>query len=159
VLEDDRGFIKRVIEKPQYPTTSLKGCGLYLFDPRFFDAVRRTPRTAMRDEYEITDAIQIFIDDGHRVKAARVIEDDLNLSYPPDLLDINLKLLGDGNCLGQGVKLPPGARVERSVLMDGVTVEHPIAIRESLVFPGVTLSGKTDIERRIITLDHTIDCR
>lgn len=159
VVMEEGGYVSRVIEKPQHPATKLKGCGLYLFDPVFFDAVRRTPRTALRDEYEITDAIQIFIDDGHRVKAARVIDDDLNLSYPPDLLDINLKLLGEGNCIGQGVSLPPGSRVERSVLMDGVTVEHPIAIRQSLVFPGVKLTGKTDIERRIITLDHTIDCR
>ena len=158
VMEED-GFVSRVIEKPQHPRTRLKGCGLYLFDPVFFDAVRRTPRTALRDEYEITDAIQIFIDDGHRVKAARVIEDDLNLSYPPDLLDINLRLLGDGNCIGQDVRLAPGARVERSVLMDGVSVQHPIRLRECLVFPGVTLAGQADIERRIITLDHTIDCR
>jgi len=121
--------------------------------------VRRTPRTALRDEYEITDAIQIFIDDGHRVKAARVIEDDLNLSYPPDLLDINLRLLGDGCCIAPSVKLPAGATVERSVLMEGVTVAHPIAIRQSVVFPGVALNGTTDVERRIITLDHTIDCR
>ena len=91
-----------MIEKPQHPPSRLKGCGLYLFDPIFFDAVRRTPRTAMRDEYEITDAIQIFIDDGHRVRAARVIRDDLNLSYPADLLDINLKLLGDAQPHRQG---------------------------------------------------------
>ena len=158
VMEQD-GLVTRVIEKPQHPRTRLKGCGLYLFDPVFFDAVRRTPRTALRDEYEITDAIQIFIDDGHRVKAARVIEDDLNLSYPPDLLDINLRLLGDKSCIAPGVKLPAGAKVERSVLMDGVTVSHPIAIRQSVVFPGVALTGTADIERRIITLDHTIDCR
>jgi len=158
VMEQD-GLVTRVIEKPQHPRTRLKGCGLYLFDPVFFDAVRRTPRTALRDEYEITDAIQIFIDDGHRVKAARVIEDDLNLSYPPDLLDINLRLLGDGCCIAPSVKLPAGATVERSVLMEGVTVAHPIAIRQSVVFPGVALNGTTDVERRIITLDHTIDCR
>jgi dTDP-glucose pyrophosphorylase len=159
VVLEEGGFVKRVIEKPRHSRARLKGCGLYLFAPVFFDSARRTPRTALRDEYEITDAIQLFIDDGYRVKAARVIQDDLNLSYPPDLLDINLKLLGEGTWIGQGVTLPPGTLVDRSVLMDGVTVEHPIAIRQCLVFPGVTLSGTSDIERRIITLDHTIDCR
>jgi dTDP-glucose pyrophosphorylase len=159
VMEDDKGFVSRVIEKPQHPRTRLKGCGLYLFDPVFFDAVRRTPRTALRDEYEITDAIQIFLDDGYRVKAARVVKDDLNLSYPPDLLDINLKVLGAREHVGQGVRLAPGARIERSVIMDGVTIEHPITVRECLVFPGVTLSGTTDIARHIVTADHVIDCR
>lgn len=159
VLEDDQGFIKRVIEKPQYPPTSLKGCGLYLFDPRFFDAVRRTPRTAMRDEYEITDAIQIFIDDGHRVRAARVIRDDLNLSFPADLLDINLKLLGERNHIGAHVRLAPGCTVERSVIMDGATVEQPIAIRDSLLFPGVTVSAPSDLRRVIVTAEQVIECR
>lgn len=158
VLEDDQGFVKRVIEKPHYPPTRLKGCGLYLFDPVFFDAVRRTPRTAMRDEYEITDAIQIFIDDGQRVRAAHVVRDDLNLSYPADLLDINLRLLGDGHHLGTGVRLAPGCTVERSVLMDGVTVTQPIAIRDSLVFPGVTISGGSDLSRAIVLPDQVIEC-
>jgi NDP-sugar pyrophosphorylase family protein len=159
VVLEERGFVTRVIEKPQYPRTHLKGCGLYLFDPVFFDAVRRTPRTALRDEYEITDAIQIFLDDGYHVKAARVVEDDLNLSYPRDLLDINLKVLGDRTLLGQGVHVHPGARVERSVLMDGARVEHPVAVRECLLFPGATLAASVDVERRIVTTDHEIDCR
>ncbi len=46
----------RVVEKPRHAKTDLKGCGIYLFDQSFFDSVRRTPRTALRDEYEITSA-------------------------------------------------------------------------------------------------------
>lgn len=159
VLEGDDGFVRRVIEKPRYPATRLKGCGLYLFDPTFFDAVRRTPRTAMRDEYEITDAIQIFVDDGHRVRAARVIRDDLNLSHSSDLLDINLRLLGERNLIGDQVRLAPGCRVERSVIMDGAVVEQPIAIRDSLVFPGVTVTATHDLSRAIVTPDQVIECR
>ncbi len=149
----------RVIEKPQHPRTRLKGCGLYLFDPVSFDAVRRTPRTALRDEYEITDAIQIFLDDGYRVRAARVVEDDLNLSYPRDLLDVNLKVLGDRALLGRGVKLHPGARVERSVLM-GRRERHAADLGPRVpAVPGATLSSATDVARRIVTADHEIDCR
>lgn len=159
VIEDDQEFVTRVIEKPQYPPTRLKGCGLYLFDPVFFDAVRRTPRTAMRDEYEITDAIQIFVDDGHRVRAARVIREDLNLSYPGDLLDINLRLLGETNHIGQNVRLAPGCTVQRSVVMDGATVEHPITIRDSMVFPGVTIRTAFDLSRTIVTPNEIIECR
>jgi len=159
VREDDEGFVKRVIEKPQHPASRLKGCGLYLFDPVFFDAARRTPRTAMRDEYELTDAIQIFVDDGHRVRAARVIRDDLNLSYPADLLDINLKLLGDRNLIGQDVRLAPGCRVEHSVILDRATVMHPIEIRDTLVLPGVTVTATSDIRRAIVTAEGVIECR
>ncbi len=160
VREDAEGFVKRVIEKPQHPTSRLKGCGLYLFDPVFFDAARRTPRTAMRDEYELTDAIQIFVDDGYRVRAARVIRDDLNLSYPADLLDINLKLLrADESLIGKDVRMPPGCRVEHSVILDGATVMHPIAIRDALVFPGVTVTATSDVRRAIVTAEGVIECR
>jgi dTDP-glucose pyrophosphorylase len=159
VLEDGQGFVKRVIEKPQHPPSRLKGCGLYLFDPVFFDAVRRTPRTAMRDEYEITDAIQIFLDDGHRVRAARVIREDLNLSLPADLLDINLRLLRDASHVGANVRLAPGCTVERSVIMDDVSVIHPIAIRDSLIFPGVAVTAAADLRRTIVTPEHIIECR
>ena len=68
-LRED-GTVARVIEKPRYTSNHLKGVGLYLFDTAIFDAVRRTPRTAMRDEYELTDSIQVFIDDGHPVRPA-----------------------------------------------------------------------------------------
>jgi NDP-sugar pyrophosphorylase family protein len=159
VLTDANGRVHRVVEKPRFAKTDLKGCGIYLFDQSFFDAVRRTPRTAMRDEYEITDAIQIYIDDGYRVEAAEVIRDDLNLSYPMDLLDLNLRWLdgqGGRNMIGRGVQLADGARVERSLLMDGVVIEKPIAIRDCLVFPNVRVRHERDLCRTIITQETEI---
>jgi len=162
VLLGQDGLVHRLIEKPRHPRTDLKGCGLYLFDPAFFDAIRHTPRTAMRDEYEITDAIQIFIDDGYGVAAAEVVRDDMNLSYPPDLLAVNLHVLdtrGGGALLGEGVRLAPGAVVERSVLMDRVVVEHPIRIRDCLVFPDRVVQRRSDLERAILIPGHEIDCR
>ena len=44
------GVVQRVIEKPSYVQAKYMGCGIYLFGLEIFDAVRRTPRTAMRDE-------------------------------------------------------------------------------------------------------------
>ena len=73
-----------MIEKPRYVNSQLKGCGLYVFDPHIFDAIRRTPRTAMRDEYEITDSIQILINDGYVTHHHPIAERDLNLTKPAD---------------------------------------------------------------------------
>ena len=80
IQADDTGRVQRVIEKPRYVDSQLKGCGLYVFDQHIFDAIRRTPRTAMRDEYEITDSIQILIDDGYLVHHHPIVERDLNLT-------------------------------------------------------------------------------
>lgn len=161
VLTDGTDRVVRVIEKPRHPRTDLKGCGIYLFDVTFFDAVRRTPRTAMRDEYEITDSIQIFIEDGYRVEAAEVIRNDLNLSFPADLLDLNLHYLdvhGHTELLGKDVSIAEGATVERSIIMDGATIEHPVRVVDSLVFPGVRVTSKDELRGVILTNETEIQC-
>ena len=94
-----------------------------------------------------------------RTLLVHALRDDLNLSYPVDLLDINLKLLGDTNLIGKHVRLAKGCTVERSLIMDGVTVERPIAIRDSLIFPGVTIADGADLKRAIVTPGQVIECR
>lgn len=184
-LEDENGFVLRVMEKPRHPRSHLKGCGIYLFEPNFFDAVRRAPRTAMRDEYELTDAIQIFIDDGARVRTSRIIHEDLNLTHPADLLELNLKLLerrlaiasgsisDDGlwplgreeagglkgnSWVGPGVRIAESAKVERCVLMEGAVVSEGANIRDSLVFPRVEIGPGVRLERSIHLGDQVLRC-
>ncbi len=155
------GAVTRVIEKPRHPRTDLKGCGLYLFSPAFFDAVRRTPRTAMRDEYEITDAIQIFIEDGWRVEASEVVREDLNLSFPCDLLSLNLHYLktrGMDHIIGEEVQLAQGCEVHNSILMDGVQVKYPIRIQDSLIFPNTIVERQGAVSRMILTPGHELHC-
>ncbi|MEZ5989167.1 MAG: sugar phosphate nucleotidyltransferase [Planctomycetota bacterium] len=161
VVHVEDGRVTRVVEKPRHPRTDLKGCGLYLFDTAIFDAVRRTPRTALRDEYEITDAIQIFIDDGWRVEAAEVVKEDLNLSFPTDLLALNLHYLetrGLENILGRDVDLCAGATVHRSVVMDGARILHPIRVENALIFPGTVVDRRGPVEKVILTPGHEVHC-
>ena len=139
---DERGMVRRVIEKPRHPRTDLKGCGLYLFDTTVFDAVRRTPRTALRDEYELTDSIQIFIDYGYGVVPAPVVEEDLNLSGPEDLLALNLHVMrrsGRSRHLAEDAVVEPGAEVEESVVMQGARIESGASLVRCLVLPGETV--------------------
>ena len=150
VEEDERGFVRRVIEKPRSPRTNRKGCGLYLFDTTIFDAVRRTPRTALRDEYEFTDSIQIFIEYGYGVVAAPVIQRDLNL-YALDRSK-------EENYIGAEVRIHGEATIERCVLMDRVRIETPITLRDCVVFSDVTLAGREDLSSVIVTEESQIRC-
>src|SRR5579884_43697 len=93
VLTTPDGRVWRVIEKPKDPPSLLKGCGVYLFTPAIFDAIRRTPRSALRGEYELTDAIQQLIEGGGAVYSEELARWDVNLTYPGDLLDCNLRML------------------------------------------------------------------
>lgn len=161
VILDDDGTVRRVIEKPRYIKNRLKGCGLYLFDLPIFDAIRRTPRTAMRDEYEITDSIQIMIDDGHRVYHSPVVEDDMNITFPEDLLHVNLMELrkrGLDGLVDPDVTVPAGADLAGSVIGAGVTFAHPLRLTNSLVFPGSRLSHAGEHDHIIVHGDSIIQC-
>jgi len=156
------GIVTRVIEKPRYVNTDLKGCGIYLFDQAIFDAIRRTPRTAQRDEYEITNSIQILIDDGYPVYPAEVVEWDMNITLACDLLECNRRQRarkGLENVIGQDVRLAPETRVHNSVIGDGVIVDHPITIEDSLLFAGTHVTNSTDIVSTVMTPDDVIVCR
>lgn len=160
VETDAKGFVRRVIEKPREPRTDVKGCGLYLFDQAFFDAVRRTPRTALRDEYELTESIQIFIDGGAGVVPAAVVQNDLNLSNGADLLDINLHVMetsGHGDWIAEDATVEQGAALERVVVMSGAHVAAGARLSECLVMPGERVGA--GVHRRTIFMrGHEISC-
>jgi len=161
IQADANGRVRRVIEKPRYVNSQLKGCGLYVFDPHIFDAIRRTPRTALRDEYEITDSIQILIDDGYLTHHHPIVERDLNLTKPADLLTINLIELarsGQAKLVDPTAQLPAGTHVEQSVIGKGVVVTHPIRITNSVILPGVTVTASTDLDSVVMDGEHTVYC-
>ena len=161
IQADDTNRVQRVIEKPRYVDSQLKGCGLYVFDHHIFDAIRRTPRTAMRDEYEITDSIQILINDGYHVRHHAIVERDLNLTKPEDLLTINLIELerkGLTRLIGEGVDAPAGTRIERSVIGDGVVFRHPIRISNSVIMPSVIVEDKHDLDAVVMDGEHYVYC-
>jgi len=154
IITDQEGWVTRVIEKPRHPKTKLKGVGLYLFTPPVFDAIRRTPRTAMRDEYEITDSIQIMIDDGYRVRASTCINADLNVTVAQDLLDVNLEVMrgrGLDRFLGESVFLGDGAVVDGSVVGAGAKIGAGARVKDSLVFSGASIPDGEQLERVIVT--------
>jgi len=155
VTLDDSGMVRRVIEKPRHVKNNLKGCGIYLFSLPFFDAIRRTPRTAMRDEYEITDSIQIFIDDGYPVFVAESVEDDINITFPEDLLVCNyleLKKRGLKNIIGEKSVLPDGCDVIDSVIGSNVQVsQNTKKIERCVIFNDSKPGNLVAIEQSLIT--------
>ncbi len=162
LLDSSTGRVRRVIEKPRYVQNRLKGCGLYLFDLPIFDAIRRTPRTAMRDEYEITDAIQILIDDGESVEVAAVVEEDINLTTPFDLHRCNmaqLDILGMDNLIDKDASVHPEAVIRHSIIGPGARIESRATIDNCVIFGKtmVDLKGGA-LNNHILTPDAAVDC-
>jgi dTDP-glucose pyrophosphorylase len=87
IQADDTGPRHKVIEKPRYVNSQLKGLRALRVRPAHLR--RDTPHaaTAMRDEYEITDSIQILINDGYITHHHPIAERDLNLTKPAGSAD------------------------------------------------------------------------
>ncbi len=58
------GTLKRTIEKPKDPPSNFAVTGIYLFNEKFFDAYK-TIEPSRRGEYEITDVITWYIQNGN----------------------------------------------------------------------------------------------
>ncbi len=154
-------LVARVVEKPRRPRSTLKGCGIYLFGPEVFDAIRKTPRTALRDEYEITTTLQILIDDGARIAAAPVIAWDLNITYARDLLEGNRRWLahrGLPSLVAPEAHVHPGARIEGSVIGPGAVIADPILVRDSVILPGAVVKGTEDVISAVVASEVSIRC-
>jgi dTDP-glucose pyrophosphorylase len=162
ILQRPDGSVSRVVEKPRHAPNRLKGVGIYLFDPVIFDGIRRTPRTALRDEYELTDAIQVMIDDGHPVRPANVVSADVNVTTPADLLRVNLLHAAHRDpvsAVAPNVCLHPQAHIENSVIGPNVTVQNPIVIAHSLILENTIVNTAAPVDRVIIAPEGMYDCR
>ena len=153
VTSDDIGRVQRVVEKPVDITSMRKGCGLYLFSPTIFDAIQRTPRSPLRNEFELTDAIQTLIDDGAPVYDAPVVTWDVNVTTPEDLIRCNvhaLRAMGETTLTGPGCTVAPGATLHETVLGENVHVATSCHLQRCVVLPGTTIETPGDYRDRVL---------
>lgn len=94
VVLDQRGFVKRIIEKPtkEQAIGSLAAAPIFIFSQNFFSELKILQPTPTRDEIEVQTAIQSVIDKGAKVAS---IESTrwIHLSTPRDLFEANMRLL------------------------------------------------------------------
>jgi dTDP-glucose pyrophosphorylase len=161
ILADDGERVSRVIEKPTDPLGNIKGCGLYVFNSKIFDAIARTPRSPLRNEFELTDAIQTLIDDGAHVRHAPLIRNDINLTSPADLLAANLAELDRRDrphLLGDHVRLHAQAHITNSVVGNGVQIDHPIRIDRSVILARTVVRQSHDIFSSVVGPAGIVTC-
>jgi UTP--glucose-1-phosphate uridylyltransferase len=71
-------IVKRVVEKPSDPASTLAIMPLYVFNPTIFTALKDT-LPGKGGELQLTDAIQRLIDTDHKVQAIKLCADDVRL--------------------------------------------------------------------------------
>ena len=134
--------------------SEIKGCGIYLFDKNIFKAIKKTQRSPLRGEYEITDSIQLLINWGYKVLASEVIKHDINITNAKDLLICNLLYLKSArkkNQVHRSSRIHPEAKFVNSVINKEVIIENPITIKNSLLLPGAKISDNQNITNSIVS--------
>lgn len=123
-----------LVEKPKEPPSNLAVIGIYFFDAHVHSAVERLKPSA-RGELEITDTIQLLIDDGLDV-AAEVIQGRwIDTGKHDDLLEANRLILEDlerathGRCDGAS-KLSGRVVLEHGCEVVNSQIEGPAIIGE-----------------------------
>ena len=164
-LLDEGGRPVRLIEKPQEPPTDLAIVGIYMFGPRFFNAVEEVKPSA-RGELEITDTIQHMIDLGDEVRAEVVRDSWIDTGKMGDLLAANRIVLEDmpsrsigatveGSTLSGRVVLEPGVRVINSTIHGPAIVGEDTEVIDSYIGPYTSIYHhcrlmETEIEASVV---------
>jgi len=146
IVEVEKGRVTRLVEKPDHPQSNLVVAGVYyLNEPmRLIDCldtmIRKTQTT--RHEYQLTDALQMMIDQGITLTTFTVNEWH-DCGTPDRLLEANRRLLDlkeDG-----GIGEIPG-----SVLIPPVAIAPDARIEASVIGPYVSISSHASVDRAVI---------
>ncbi len=174
------GSIERLIEKPDVPPSNLALVGIYMFDHHVFDAVDAI-RPSARGEYEITDAIQWLIDQGHTVYPHIHRGWWIDTGKPTDMLEANSYVLEEivpciaddaeidaRSSLDSRVTVQDGARIVNSILRGPTVIGQGTLIENSYIGPFTSIYHSCqirncEIERsiilensRVIDIDRTL---
>jgi bifunctional UDP-N-acetylglucosamine pyrophosphorylase/glucosamine-1-phosphate N-acetyltransferase len=131
VVEIDGDKITKIVEKPEpgEAPSNLINAGIYIFDDHIFNAIELTGKS-QRGEYEITDSLQIQMNDGERVLGHRSKNKWIDIGRPWELLDVNEHFLKD-------LKTDIQGEVE-----DGATIHGPVFVgKNSIVRSGSYIMG------------------
>ena len=164
VAELSNGQVIHLTEKPKQPKSDLALVGVYLFGPEVFDSVKRiTP--SLRNELEITDAIQDLIDRGLVVRPHIVDGWWKDTGKLEDLLEANRLILEtldrrvegevDENSSIEGkVVVESGASIKGSVIRGPAIIGANARIEQAYVGPFTSIMNNVEI--RGSEIEHCI---
>ena len=154
---DGEDNIVRLIEKPKDPPSNLALVGVYLFQNLIFDAARSL-EPSWRGELEITEAIQMLIDDGRTVQSEIVRGWWKDTGQLADMLEANRLVLEELQTSIEGdvdedskvegrVVIGPGARLERAVVRGPAVIGAGACVEDAYIGPYTSIGDDVHVRR------------
>jgi glucose-1-phosphate thymidylyltransferase len=144
IAEMQGRFVKKLIEKPEKPSSNLAVVGVYYIRSTaklkqcLGEVVGRKIMT--KNEYQLTDALQLMIDRGVKFKTFR-IKGWYDCGKPETLLETNRQLLAkmksqrkpQGSVVVPPVFIPDSAQVNNCILGPNVSVGERAVLKDSII--------------------------
>lgn len=168
------GIIKKIMEKPKNPPTNLAVTGIYLLTPTIFDIIDRL-KPSWRNEYEITDALQMLLEEGYKIIYDTVTDYWKDTGTPHDIIHANEVILSgmkpyfhgtkdedvsiNGNVMiGEGTTIKKGSRIVGPVIVGkNCVIDSDTHIGPNTSIGDNSRLSKCDIESSIIMSGCNID--
>ncbi len=147
IVETKDGVATRLVEKPDQPTSNLAIVGVYyLTDSQLlFSALDTLVEKDLRTkgEYQLTDALQIMIEKGHRIRPFTV-EGWYDCGKFETLLETNRDLLDRPT-----VPLPV-PKANGSIVVPPVAIDPTAVIEHSIVGPHVSIAARAVVREAVV---------
>lgn len=98
--KNDSSKIKKITEKPLKSSSNLAVIGIYFLTPKIFDIIDKL-KPSWRGELEITEALQLLIDEGKTIEYDTVTGWWKDTGTPEDIIDANHLVLDSIGTLNQ----------------------------------------------------------
>ena len=166
IAEIEGNIIKQIIEKPKNPTSNLAVIGIYFLSPIIFDIIKKL-KPSWRNELEITDALQMLLEENGRINYETVTEFWKDTGTPNDIINANKAILEDMNPYFYGISEGDFTRsgnimVDKgSILEKNIQIIGPVIIGKnckivncSCIGPNVTIGDNCEISNT--NIDNSI---
>jgi glucose-1-phosphate thymidylyltransferase len=144
VAETHNGYITRLVEKPEHPVSNLAVVGLYYINNAALlvtcltELVDKNVRT--KNEYQLTDALQMMIERGERMKTFPV-EGWYDCGKPETLLSTNRSLLE---------KKSTSRKIDTVVVNEPVFIAASASLSNCVIGPYTTVGENAKITESVV---------
>ena len=126
--------IIKIIEKPKNPTSNLAVTGIYFLTPKIFDVISRL-KPSYRNELEITDALQMLLDEKNTINFEMITDYWKDTGTPNDIIHANGEVLKN---------LKPKINIKKPdncEIIGAVIIDSNVSIREGTKIFGPCIIG------------------
>ncbi|MBI5216053.1 MAG: NTP transferase domain-containing protein [Ignavibacteriae bacterium] len=144
ITELREGFVSKFIEKPEHPTSNFAIVGLYwiknpkLLEQCIDELLAKDIRT--RGEYQLTDALQLMMERGDKIKTFQV-DGWYDCGKPETLLSTNRHLLDKQQAV---------YNLDGVVVVPPVYISNKAKITHSVIGPYATIAANTVVADSVI---------